>query len=99
MHIDSPPTFLYFPPTSLLPTFLPPPSQAPQTPSPLLRLQDGDTQWDGRLEILHNKQWGTICDTHWSLQDADVCDLAYCILIVCCNSILILYTVIAYCIL
>ena len=37
-----------------------------------IRLRGGATQWDGRVEILYQKEWGTICDVGWELVDANV---------------------------
>ena len=35
-----------------------------------VRLVGGFTE--GTVQVYHNNQWGTICDTHWGLRDADV---------------------------
>nr|XP_014349420.1 PREDICTED: deleted in malignant brain tumors 1 protein-like [Latimeria chalumnae] len=37
-----------------------------------LRFADGDKPCSGRVEILHNGRWGSVCDGLWDLQDADV---------------------------
>lgn len=38
----------------------------------VVRLVGGDSPWEGRLEVLHNGDWGTVCDDHWSQQHAEV---------------------------
>ncbi|XP_073459288.1 neurotrypsin [Aquarana catesbeiana] len=41
-------------------------------PGPPLRLMDGETKKEGRVEIYLNGQWGTICDDGWTDKDASV---------------------------
>eukprot|EP00118_Oscarella_pearsei_P020627 m.224758 g.224758 ORF g.224758 m.224758 type:complete len:1431 (+) comp40003_c2_seq6:15-4307(+) len=37
-----------------------------------IRLAGGALSHEGRVEILHNGKWGTICDNGWSISDAQV---------------------------
>lgn len=38
----------------------------------MVRLVDGDSPWEGRVEVFHNGDWGTVCDDNWSQQHAEV---------------------------
>ena len=37
-----------------------------------VRLADGPTPKEGRVELCENGEWGTVCDDRWSLNDANV---------------------------
>lgn len=37
-----------------------------------IRLVNGKTKFEGRVEILHDGAWGTVCDDNWNLNAARV---------------------------
>ncbi|XP_036898120.1 scavenger receptor class A member 5 [Sturnira hondurensis] len=39
---------------------------------PMIRLVNGSDLHEGRVEVYHDRQWGTVCDDGWDKKDGDV---------------------------
>ncbi|XP_064824200.1 lysyl oxidase homolog 2A [Oncorhynchus masou masou] len=47
-------------------------SKAYRVEQPVVRLRGGANTGDGRVEVLKNGEWGTVCDDSWNLKAASV---------------------------
>lgn len=60
----------------LSPCLLPPPQPALKLvfsqQEPKVRLRSGAQVGEGRVEVLRNHQWGTVCDHGWNLISASI---------------------------
>ena len=37
-----------------------------------MRLVEGETEWEGRLEVCLSRRWGTVSSDGWTMTDAQV---------------------------
>lgn len=42
------------------------------TPPMSVRLADGPVEWEGRVEVLHDGVYGTVCDDNFDNNDSQV---------------------------
>ncbi|KAL9986144.1 hypothetical protein ACROYT_G000235 [Oculina patagonica] len=55
------------------PDMMPVSSLFPPKPSkPLVRLVDGKSKQEGRVEVFYGGEWGTVCDDDWDLKEATI---------------------------
>jgi len=47
-------------------------SRADNVPNVQVRLAGSNQANQGRVEVMYNGQWGTVCDDRWSASDAAV---------------------------
>ena len=64
IHLNGVPFPLVFPPCSIV--------LLAEQPLITLRLAGGASNMEGRLEVLYNGQWGTVCGNDWDKRDAQV---------------------------
>jgi len=57
-----------------------------------VRLTHGDNQYGGRVEVLFNGQWGTVCNNNWDIEDAKYVT-AGCEYLILCTIFTVLFVV------